>query len=154
MAAGALPRVRIQQAEADLEDAKDEVILAHDLYGGLPDQGASEAASAEMVAAAQRRVDHARSTDGADRPALRHEPGEAFTCDPQQRADFEALGQAKAVALQQLPELREMLAIDVRAAYDGDPACKSLDKVIFCYPGLEAITVYRLAHLLHRWKCR
>ena len=32
---------------------------------------------------------------------------------------------------------------------DGDPACKSFDEVIFCYPGLEAITVYRVAHLLH-----
>ncbi len=31
----------------------------------------------------------------------------------------------------------------------GDPACKSFDEVIFCYPGLEAVTVYRLAHLLH-----
>ena len=51
---------------------------------------------------------------------------------------------------QQLPALRQGLALDVQAAYDGDPACKSLDEVIFCYPGLEAITVYRLAHLLHR----
>jgi serine O-acetyltransferase len=39
--------------------------------------------------------------------------------------------------------------MDVDAAYAGDPACKSLDEVIFCYPGLEAVTVYRLAHLLH-----
>ncbi len=54
---GALPRVRIQQAEAKLEDAKDEVVLAHDLYGDLPEKGASEEASAEMIAAAQRRVD-------------------------------------------------------------------------------------------------
>jgi hypothetical protein len=57
VAAGAIPRVRIQQAQADLEDAQDEVVLAHDLYGDLPDQGASETASAEMLAAAQRRVD-------------------------------------------------------------------------------------------------
>ncbi len=64
-------------------------------------------------------------------------------------AEFESLGQAKAVAfLEQLPDLRSMLALDVQAAYDGDPACRSLDEVIFCYPGLEAITVYRLAHLL------
>ena len=42
-----------------------------------------------------------------------------------------------------------MLALDVQAAYDGDPAVKTLDEVIFCYPGLEAITVYRLAHVLH-----
>ena len=83
--------------------------------------------------------------------ALRHEAGEEFTCGPQQKADFEALGQAKAVAfLQQLPAVRDVLATDVQAAYDGDPACKSLDEVIFCYPGLEAITVYRLAHLLYK----
>jgi hypothetical protein len=55
--AGALPRIRIKDAEAKLDDAKDEVILAHDLYGDLPDQGATEAPSAEMIAAAQRRLD-------------------------------------------------------------------------------------------------
>jgi hypothetical protein len=54
---GALPRVRIQEAEAKLDDARDEVILAHDLYGDLPEKGATEEASAEMIAAAQRRVD-------------------------------------------------------------------------------------------------
>jgi serine O-acetyltransferase len=43
-----------------------------------------------------------------------------------------------------------MLGLDVQAAFDGDPACKSLDEVIFCYPGLEAVTVYRLAHELHK----
>jgi serine O-acetyltransferase len=42
-----------------------------------------------------------------------------------------------------------MLATDVQAAFDGDPACKSYDEVIFCYPGLDAITVYRLANVLH-----
>ena len=41
VAMGALPRVRIQEAEAKLEDAKDEVILAHDLYGDLPEKGAT-----------------------------------------------------------------------------------------------------------------
>jgi serine O-acetyltransferase len=40
------------------------------------------------------------------------------------------------------------LAKDVEAAFHGDPACKNLDEVIFCYPGLEAVTVYRLAHEL------
>lgn len=79
-----------------------------------------------------------------------HGAGKSLLCDPQQRAEFEALGQAKTMAfLEQLPELRKILALDVQAAYDGDPACKSLDEVIFCYPGLEAVTVYRLAHLLH-----
>lgn len=47
-----------------------------------------------------------------------------------------------------LPALRKMLASDVRAAYDGDPAAKSFDEIIFSYPGLLAITVYRMAHQL------
>ena len=47
-------------------------------------------------------------------------------------------------------DLRAVLATDVQAAFDGDPACKSLDEVIFCYPGLQAVTVFRLAHELYR----
>jgi serine O-acetyltransferase len=83
--------------------------------------------------------------------ALCHEAGKTVVIDTQRREDFEALGQAKTVAfLDCIPELRRALALDVEAAYAGDPACKSLDEVIFCYPGLEAITVYRLAHELHR----
>jgi len=80
--------------------------------------------------------------------ALRHEAGASADCE--QEEDYEALGQAKTLLfLEQLPQLRSVLAKDVQAAYDGDPACTSLDEVIFCYPGLEAITVFRLAHLLH-----
>ncbi len=49
-----------------------------------------------------------------------------------------------------LPELRARLAADVEAAYDGDPAATGTDEVIFCYPGVYAITAYRMAHeLLH-----
>jgi serine O-acetyltransferase len=90
---------------------------------------------------------HDRLTNQIGR-ALRHEAGATSTCDDQQ--DFEALGQAKTLQfLDELPALRRVLATDVQAAYDGDPACKNLDEVIFCYPGLEAITVYRIAHLLY-----
>jgi serine O-acetyltransferase len=67
--------------------------------------------------------------------------------------DFEAAGQEKAIQfLQSLPDVRRLLATDVQAAYDGDPAAGSLDEIIFCYPGLEAITIYRLAHELHKLK--
>ena len=45
--------------------------------------------------------------------------------------------------------LRALLAKDVRAAYEGDPAAMSYDEIIFSYPGLFAITVYRVAHQLH-----
>jgi serine O-acetyltransferase len=89
---------------------------------------------------------HDRLTQQIGR-ALRHEAG-ATDCDTDQ--DFEALGQAKTMLfLERLPALRRTLATDVQAAYEGDPACKSHDEVIFCYPGLEAITVYRLAHVLY-----
>ncbi len=51
--------------------------------------------------------------------------------------------------LSAIPELQEMLSKDVRAALEGDPAAKYYDEIIFCYPGLFAITVYRIAHWLH-----
>ncbi|HBE69877.1 MAG TPA: serine acetyltransferase [Planctomycetaceae bacterium] len=65
--------------------------------------------------------------------------------------DYEAKGQAIAIRfLQQIPRLRQLLATDVEAAYDGDPAVSSRDEIIFCYPGLEAITIYRIANALVR----
>jgi serine O-acetyltransferase len=48
-----------------------------------------------------------------------------------------------------LPRIRRLLALDVQAAYDGDPAAQNADEVVCCYPGLEAIVHYRLAHELH-----
>ncbi|MEX0713620.1 MAG: serine O-acetyltransferase EpsC [Pirellulales bacterium] len=79
--------------------------------------------------------------------ALRHEASSRSAADAE--IDYEALGQAKAIQfLEQLPDVRGVLALDVQAAYEGDPAVKSTDEVIFCYPGLEAVTVYRLAHVL------
>ncbi len=86
--------------------------------------------------------------------ALRHEDSiqrrrECGGEDP--NVDYEAAGQLKAIAfLETLPQLRESLALDVEAAYDGDPAAKSFDEIIFCYPGLDAITNHRLAHELYR----
>ncbi len=47
-----------------------------------------------------------------------------------------------------LPELRRILATDVRAAYIGDPAAMSYGEVICCYPAIKAITNYRIAHVL------
>jgi serine O-acetyltransferase len=47
-----------------------------------------------------------------------------------------------------LPELRAALTADAQAAYDGDPAASGTDEVIFCYPGLYAITCQRIANRL------
>ncbi|MGX7894741.1 serine O-acetyltransferase EpsC [Tsuneonella sp. HG222] len=48
----------------------------------------------------------------------------------------------------QLPRIRTMLDLDIEAAFRGDPAARSLDEVLICYPGLLAIIHHRLAHLL------
>lgn len=50
--------------------------------------------------------------------------------------------------LSKLPAIRDTLLTDVEAAYDGDPAAYSKDEIIYSYPGLQAITVFRLAHEL------
>src|SRR6202162_5300057 len=49
----------------------------------------------------------------------------------------------------QLPEVRKLLWTDIDAAYEGDPAAKSYEEIILAYPSLEAITIYRMAHVLY-----
>lgn len=49
-----------------------------------------------------------------------------------------------------LPGIRELLDSDVLAAFHGDPAARSVDEVLLCYPGLHAMIHHRLAHQLYR----
>ncbi len=72
---------------------------------------------------------------------------------------FRSTGEARAAdwpvtatveLMQKLPALRSMLSKDVLAAFQGDPAANSVEEVIFSYPSIEAITVHRIAHELHR----
>jgi len=51
--------------------------------------------------------------------------------------------------LSSLPAVRSLLQADVVAAYRGDPAARSIEEVLICYPGVKAITYHRLAHALH-----
>jgi len=71
--------------------------------------------------------------------------GEAFSSTPEENAE-----RAAAMALEALPELRRLLALDIQAAYDGDPAARHTDETALCYPGLEAIATHRFAHALFR----
>ena len=57
---------------------------------------------------------------------------------------------AKFVA--ELPEVKRLVETDVSAAYDGDPAATSRMEIVMAYPGLYAVTVHRLAHVLYRLK--
>ena len=52
--------------------------------------------------------------------------------------------------LKELPEVRRQIRTDLEAAYAGDPAAKSVDEVILCYPAFTAISTYRIAHILYR----
>ncbi len=60
------------------------------------------------------------------------------------------LAEKTAVALvEEIPEIRRKIQLDVIAAFNGDPAAKSNEEVVLSYPGLEAILVYRIAHFLY-----
>ena len=64
---------------------------------------------------------------------------------------FAAAGRALAMAyLEKLAEIRKLLDRDVEAAFAGDPAATSTEEIIICYPGVQAISIHRLAHPLYR----
>lgn len=70
----------------------------------------------------------------------------------EQHTQEELLMQAETISCRfaaRLPELQELLLKDVQAGFDGDPAAKSKEEIIFCYPGFFAIFVYRIAHELY-----
>jgi serine O-acetyltransferase len=78
--------------------------------------------------------------------------GLCFVCDRATprcpECEIEAREKTRAFVAR-LPEVRRLLATDVQAAYEGDPAATGPEEAIFCYPGILAVTAYRLAHVLH-----
>ncbi len=76
---------------------------------------------------------------GREREAARSDWGD---CAPRSR-------ELTQVFLRRLPEIRRLLLGDVQAAFDGDPAATNLDEVVLAYPGLLAVSVYRVAHALY-----
>jgi serine O-acetyltransferase len=83
--------------------------------------------------------------------------GLCFACqrEKNQRTPEACLGQAQRITadfLRRLPGLRQMLALDAVAAYEGDPAASSPSEAIFCYPGVLALTCHRIAHVLYEFE--
>lgn len=77
----------------------------------------------------------------------------AYTNDKKNEQDIRE--QAESLTrtfIERLPYIQEMLWKDVEAEYDGDPAANSKEEIIFCYPGIFAIFVYRIAHELYELK--
>jgi serine O-acetyltransferase len=75
-------------------------------------------------------------------------------CDelPKNRLEQHAMSdQAETISadfIANLPSMRDLLATDVLACYNGDPAAESMDEIIYCYPAIKAISNYRIAHSL------
>ena len=77
----------------------------------------------------------------------------ANDCETETQAELQhqraKAGVIAAKAIMEFPRLRKILATDVEAAYEGDPAAMSHGEIISCYPVIKAITNYRIAHVLH-----
>ena len=70
-------------------------------------------------------------------------------------SEEEAMEKAKDLSLafiEQLPEVKRLLYTDVEAMFNNDPAATNYGEVIYCYPSLNAMTHYRIAHVLHQMK--
>jgi serine O-acetyltransferase len=79
---------------------------------------------------------------GRERDEQRAQTPEFRECAPRARELAE-------IFLRRLPQIRGLLIRDVQAAFDGDPAALNIDEIILAYPGVLAVSVYRIAHALY-----
>ena len=98
---------------------------------------------ATLVPKLEREMEHClcygREQAGREPEGMRPEFGE---CAPRAHEVAE-------IFMGRLPHIRGLLIRDVQAAFDGDPAATNLDEVILAYPGVLAVSVYRIAHALY-----
>lgn len=95
-------------------------------------------AVAALAPKIEREIEHCLCY-GRERESARQEAGE---CAPKAR-------ELTQIFLRRLPQIRGLLVLDIQAAFDGDPAATNLDEVILAYPGVLAVSVYRIAHALY-----
>ena len=134
----------INDAEDDAMPSRAEVIdvterLLEVLFPGF-DQAGAYPGTRVLLGDIMRKL-----SDQIGRAMRRIKGGECDGCDLEcsDRSDdltFELLNA--------LPDLRDILRADVEAAYNGDPAARCYDEIILSYPGLKAIAIQRLAHVL------
>lgn len=80
---------------------------------------------------------------------LLNQKGQAHAGDDCPECDVTAREKTDAL-LAAIPGVRKLLATDVQAAFDGDPAATHPDEAVFCYPGIDAIFIHRYAHQLYK----
>jgi serine O-acetyltransferase len=156
--------------DATTRDAVDELLQTYSETGGinyldaaatLPSRLAIEAACAELMSLmfpGFRSEALVSSGDLADttrtrirnlHARLRTEICRSLGKIPPDEATEKQADEILSFFMSELPSVRRVLWTDVDAAYEGDPAAKSYEEIILAYPALEAIAVYRMAHLLY-----
>lgn len=159
----------------DLESAIDKVIDSYDAGKAIDNLESAALPNKRAVIEAMGHLEHVLymgfySRRSLNRDNLRHHVAEhmyaAHQClveqieralhyDSRMGRSNEVLpcGRGETVVLALLdaiPELRRKLDADVRAAYEGDPAARNIEEVVFSYPSIQAITAYRVANILYR----
>jgi serine O-acetyltransferase len=130
--------------EAIVEILESVLDLMYPGYFGRQDLNAGnlnehvEHMAAALVPKLEREIEHCLCY-GRERETVLPEFGE---CAPRAHELAE-------IFLRRLPEIRGLLIRDVQAAFDGDPAALNLDEIILAYPGVLAVSVYRIAHALY-----
>jgi serine O-acetyltransferase len=130
--------------EAIVEILESVLDLMYPGYFGRQDLNAGnltqhvEQMAAALVPKLEREMEHCLCY-GREREAVPPEFGE---CAPRAHELAE-------IFLRRLPQIRGLLIRDVQAAFDGDPAALNLDEIILAYPGVLAVSVYRIAHALY-----
>src|SRR5436853_5626208 len=151
-------------------DAVDELLQTYSATGGinyldaaatLPSRQAIEAVCAELMSLMFPGFRGEALVDSADLPAitrsrirnlrirLKPEICKSFCDYPASDETKKKADEILDFFVSQLPEVRKLLWTDIDAAYEGDPAATSYEEIILAYPSLEAITIYRMAHLLY-----
>ncbi|MHC4307547.1 MAG: serine O-acetyltransferase EpsC [Planctomycetota bacterium] len=80
--------------------------------------------------------------------SLRHECKEGLNCSRTEGECWDCAVEISYLLLENIPEIREIVNQDIKAAYKGDPAAASYFEVVLSYPSVRAISVHRLAHFL------
>ena len=134
----------IEQTEQELEQARDELWPEERNYIGFREH--AEKLTDLLI---QSMFSRHGQTGVTRRDSLSEAVWHLDTCLVHLELDRQKAEEVTRILLNSLPEVRRLLQTDLQAAYAGDPAARSLDEVILCYPAFTAISTYRLAHILY-----
>src|SRR4030095_12100127 len=156
--------------DATTRDAVDELLQTYSETGGinyldaaatLPSRRAIEAACTELMSlmfpgfrsealvSAEDLAETTRTRIRNLQARLKNEICRSLGKIPPDDATDKRADEILQYFMSKLPEVRKMLWSDIDAAYEGDPAAQSYEEIILAYPALEAIAIYRMAHLLY-----